>query len=221
MAKLELSMSSAYRHVAALAESGLLTTVVSGRYVLGPAIIQYDRQIQLTDPLLRSAQQVMPDLLRYAPENALVVLCRRYRDTVLCVHQLAKGPALPGVSFERGRPMPVFLGSTAKIILAYVPARDLRRIYQDNTAAIKAANLGTSWEEFTASLAVIRKARHVIAFAEVDPDRLGIAAPLLDSGRRILGSITLVTSTAEFASASRLAAIMIDGAREIEENMTG
>ena len=61
--------------------------MVSGAYSLGPAIIQYDRQIQLTDPLLRVSKPVMTDLLRVAPRGSVVLLCRIFRETVLCVHQ--------------------------------------------------------------------------------------------------------------------------------------
>jgi DNA-binding IclR family transcriptional regulator len=219
-AALGLSISSAYRYVSALEDAGFLTAVVKGRYTLGPAIMQLDRQVQLTDPLLSSARAVMSDLLGYAPSNAMVVLCRRFRETVLCVHQVSQGDGLPGVSFERGRPMPVFLGATAKVILAHVPTRDLKRMYRDRQRDIEAAKLGRNWDEFAALLAAIRKSRHAIAYAEVDPDRVGIAAPILDSNHRILGSITYVIAATDGASAGRLAVLAVDGAREIENNMS-
>lgn len=56
---LDVSMSTAYRYVLALEDVGLVATASAGRYILGPAIIQLDRQIQLTDPLLRTARPVM------------------------------------------------------------------------------------------------------------------------------------------------------------------
>ena len=43
-AALAVSVSSAYRYFAALTEAGLLTTIISGQYILGPALIQYDRK---------------------------------------------------------------------------------------------------------------------------------------------------------------------------------
>jgi len=126
---LEVSVSSAYRYFAALTEAGLLTSFASGHYVLGPAIIQYDRQIQLTDPLLRVAKPVMAEMIRFAPPSSILLLCRMFRESVLCIHQLTEPGAEIRVSYERGRPMPLFKGATSKIILSYLPSRDLRRLY--------------------------------------------------------------------------------------------
>ena len=56
-------MSTAYRYVLALEEVGLVAASGGGYYILGPAILQLDRQIQLTDPLLLSARPVMNRLI--------------------------------------------------------------------------------------------------------------------------------------------------------------
>ena len=218
-AALKVSLSSAYRYVATLEGAGLLTTVSSGSYTLGPAFIQCDRQIQLTDPLLRAARPIMAEILRFAPQASRVVLCRRFRDTVLCVHQISNGEGLSGVSYERGKPMPVFLGATSKVILAHQSQRDLQRLFRKHQAEIHAARLGKTWAEFSEILAGIRKAGYFIAHAEVDPERVGIAAPILDSNRRILGSLSYVVSMAEKSLAPRLGAIAISGARDIEKSM--
>ena len=216
---LDVSISSVYRYVAILEEAGLVTTVANGRYTLGPAIIQFDRQIQFTDPLLRHARPVMTDIARYAPAGTLVILCRRFRNTVLCVHEIANGQALPGISYERGRPMPLFRGATSKVILAQNTTPELQRLYRAHHLEIEAASLGTTWPEFAKRLAEIRKAKHFIAYAEVDPNRVGIAAPILDANRRILGSLSYVISMNDQASATRLAAIVMDGVRDIHKAM--
>ena len=225
-AALGVSVSSAYRYVAALTDAGLLTAGAGGRYALGPAIIQYDRQIQLTDPLLRAAKPVMADLLRFAPAGSTVLLCRLFRETVLCVHQLRHEPASPPastpppvstplVSYERGRPMPLFRGATSKVILAHLPARDLRRLHAAQPGAIAAAGLGDTWDAFRAAMAALRRAGHVVSQAEVDPGRVGIAAPIADD-RRVLGSLSYVVPLEHARDAARLASLAMGGAGEIE-----
>ncbi len=216
---LQVSASSAYRYFAVLTKAGLLATITSGRYTLGPAIIQYDRQIQLTDPLLRVAKPVMADIMRFAPAGSTVLLCRIFRETVLCVHEVAEADRQTRVSYERGRPMPLFKGATSKIILAYLPPRDLRRLYETHRAQIGAAKLGDAWEAFRNSMTQMRKAGHAVTHAEIDPERIGIAVPILDDHRRILGSLSYVISAAEERSVARLAALVATGAREIEEAM--
>jgi len=216
---LHVSTSSAYRYFSTLTEAGLLTTVASGHYTLGPAIIQYDRQIQLTDPLLNAAKPIMADLMRFAPPDSTVLLCRIFRETVLCVHQAVEADRPARVSYERGRPMPLFRGATSKIILAHFPLRDMRRLYESHHAQIMEAGLGDGWETFRKAMAKMRKAGHAVTYAEVDPGRIGLAAPILEGHGRVLGSISYVVPEAEQRAVPRLASLATAGAREIEQNM--
>jgi len=216
---LQVSVSSAYRYFAALTEAGLLATVANGHYVLGPAIIQYDRQIQLTDPLLRVAKPVMADIMRFAPADSTVLLCRIFRETVLCVHQVTEADKQPRVSYERGRPMPLFKGATSKIILAHLPSRDLRHLYDAYRGQIAAAKLGDAWEAFRNNMAAMRKAGHSITRAEVDPDCIGIAVPILDGHRRVMGSLSYVIPASEERMITRLVSLVAIGAREMEQGM--
>lgn len=214
-----VSASSAYRYVAALTEAGLLTQAGSGSYTLGPAIIQYDRQIQITDPLLRASKPVMADLMPFAPSGSAVLLCRVFRDRVLCVHQIVDPDQPTQGSYERGRPMPLFRGATSKVILAHLGMRELRPVFDRNRAEIAAAALGDTWEGFRTTMARLRRAGHVISRAELDPGSMGIAAPLLDEGRRVLGSLSYVIPLAREAMAARLAALVMAGAREVEQGI--
>lgn len=216
---LQVSPSSAYRYVASLTEAGLLTTITSGRYSLGPAIIQYDRQIQITDPLLQMAKPVMADLLRFAPADSTVLLCGIFRDTVLCVHQVAAEEGPSRVSYERGRPMPLFRGATSKIILAYLPPRELRRLYDAHPAEIAASSLGATWPAFRSAMTQMRRIGHAVTHAEVDADRIGISVPVLDVSRRVLGSLSYVIAASEERAIARLVSLASTGAREIREGM--
>lgn len=217
---MEVSVSSAYRYIASLMEAGLLTPGRDGAYVLGPAIIQYDRQIQLTDPLLAAAEPVMTDILHYAPPDSVVLLCRLFKDTVLCIHQVAHAsPAMAEVSYARGRPMPLFRGATSKIMLPYLPLRDLKRLFATYADEIRLAGLGGSWEEFRKSLSEMRKQGHAITHWEIDPERIGIGAPVLDENRRLLGSLSYVIPRSGMDAAARLAPLLAAAAREIEERI--
>ena len=191
----------------------------SSAYTLGPAIIQYDRQIQITDPLLRAAKPVMADIMRFAPSGSTVLLCRIFRETVLCVHQLAAADRPSQVSYERGRPMPLFRGATSKIILAHLAPRDLRRVYDANSAAVAAAGLGETWDIFRPCMTQMRRAGHAITRAELDARSVGIAAPILDDGRKVLGSLSYVIPLAEERMTARLASLAMTGAAEIEQAM--
>jgi DNA-binding IclR family transcriptional regulator len=218
--KLGVAVSSAYRLIGRLAKAGLVDAITPGRYVLGPAIIQLDRQIQLTDPLLQAARPVMDYLIGFAPEGSTVLLCRAFRDSVLCVHQVASGPQAP-VSYERGRPRPLLRGATSKAILASMPRRVLKRLFDTRAAEIQAAGLGSDWKEFLTKLRQLRMAGHVLANSEVDRGRFGIAAPVLSGERNAIGSLSFVleSNNADERTVNRLAPMVMSAAREIERAM--
>lgn len=215
---LKTSMSTVYRHLAALTDAGMVTATVAGRYTLGPAIIQYDRQIQLTDPLLLVARPVMTELIEYAPMNSVILLCRLFHDSVLCVHQVAKGTTAAAVSYERGKPMPLFRGATSKIILAFLSPRALANFYGRHEGAIRDAKLGSDLEEFRANMRTLRRSGHSIARREVDRERIGIAAAILDGQKRVLGSLSYVLpeAAADDRMITRLASLVMTGAQQIE-----
>jgi DNA-binding IclR family transcriptional regulator len=216
-----VSISSAYRFIARLEALGLISTAKPGEYVLGPAIIQYDRQIQLTDPLLTAARPVMAELAAFAPPGSVMLLCRSFGETVLCVHQvLGPGPA-GHVSYERGRPIPLFRGGASKAILAHIPSRILKRLYLQHAEEIAASGLGDSWTNFKAALAQLRKTGFVVSRGELDPGRVGISMPLFDDDRRAIGSISYAIGEDQYESrlVSRLASLLAVAASEIESAM--
>lgn len=217
---LEVSMSTAYRYVLALEEVGLVAASGGGYYILGPAILQLDRQIQLTDPLLLSARPVMNRLAGYAPDGSVVLLCRAFADTVLCIHQVhTKGPQSL-ISYERGRPMPLLRGATSRIILAHEPTRRLKRLYERHQEALRSSGMADSWEQFRSQQSQLRKTGYAVSFGEIDPDRIGIAVALLGEARQPIGSLSFVLpGSAGQEHIPILASVLATGSRDIAAGM--
>ena len=115
--------------------------------------------------------------------------------------------------------MPLFKGATSKIILSYLPSRDLRRLYAVHQSEIAEAGLGEDWEIFRKTMTKVRKLGHVISHGEVDPERIGIAVPILDDRSRILGSLSYVIAASEERAVARLVSLAAAAAREIEAGM--
>ncbi len=219
---LGVSATTAYRYFKRLTTAGLITPISGASYSLGPAIVQMDRQIQICDPMLNAARAVMVELVQYAAEGSTILLCRQFHDRVMCMHQvMGRGPQSP-VSYERGRLMPLFHGATSKIILAHLPTRTLKSLFAREAAEIAAAGLGDTWDEFRGTLAALRRSGVCISMGEIDAGRVGIAAPIFDGERTILGSLTFVLphARAEEALVGRLASLTATGAREIERAMS-
>jgi DNA-binding IclR family transcriptional regulator len=216
--RMHVSLATSYRYVNALVEAGMLEKLARNQYVLGPAIIAFDRQIRAADPVLKLAQPVMERLLRRLREPAAILLCRYYRQQVMCIHQETNQTGEPVSSYERGAPRPMFRGATSKVILAHLPPRTVANLWRDHRREIVATGMGPSFDDFKAALKALREEPVNVSSSEVDKGRTGIAAPIFDGNGRVTGSLSIVLlspKTNERAIA-RLRVAALSAAREIE-----
>ncbi|CAI2798303.1 MULTISPECIES: IclR family transcriptional regulator [Pseudomonas] len=188
-AALGYTRSTIYRYVRELAEASLLFQVEAGRYALGARIITWDRQLRLSDPLVRAAQSLEQALPRWS-EQQVWLICRLFKDQVVCIHQ--HGELFSEVSYSRGSPRPLFLGATSKAILANMTSRQHRQLFLENPDEVRASHLGQTWEQFRRALQQLRRQGYVASAAEIDPGVYGLAAPIFDSDGKVLGSISCV-----------------------------
>ncbi len=188
-ATLGFTRSTIYRYVRELAEANLLFQVEAGRYSLGARIITWDRQLRVSDPLVRAAQALEADFPRWC-EQQVWLICRLFKDRVVCIHQT--GELFSEVSYSRGSPRPLFLGATSKAILANLTSRQHNQLFLDNPTDVNASGLGQTWEQFRGSLQRLRRQGYVASAGEVDPGVYGLAAPIFDGDGKVVGSISCV-----------------------------
>lgn len=189
------SRATAYRYLQSLTEAGMLAPAMGGAYVLGPRVIELDRLVRMTDPLLTGAQGVLRDIAGRTGVNAM--LCSYYGDKVMCVDLVWPDTSVEQ-AYERGRPMPMFRGAMAKTILANLTTYRLRQIMTRHADEIRAAGLGESWTAFRTAMARLRKAPVVVTRGEVVPGLVGVGAALFDSDGRVLGSLVLAVPDARY-----------------------
>ena len=101
------SESTVYRYFRSLAAVGLIFSIRPGRYLLGPGIIHYERQLRISDPLIRAAQPAMVEMAAEYAGPGLIFVSRIYRDSVMTTHEHRIGaePFSEG-TFARGRLRP-------------------------------------------------------------------------------------------------------------------
>lgn len=197
--ELGLSGSTAYQYVRSLVDAGLLVSEKGGRYMVGPAIIALDRVTRRFDPLGNAASQELETLTASVDADAIGLLCRIYRLKVMCVDQRVVRPPSFAISYERGRPMPLTRGAASKCILAHLKSRALRKFYDSDPDAVRAAGLGDDWETFKRAIRELRKQSVLATKGELDPGLMGISAPVFDADDVVIGSIGLVVSAGDFA----------------------
>lgn len=217
--QLGYTSASAYRYLRELVDVGLLVRFPRG-YALGPRVIELDRQMTNFDPLLVASRGLVDELVKQTGLEVLV--CELYGATVINVLQRSGVDDLEA-NFGRGRPMDLFRSATARVILAFLLPRQLRRIYDSDPHQEELHHIGEHWQAFSKAMLAIRKTGYCISEGELDQENSGIAAPIFDEKRRILGSITLLGRSERFMGFNEdyLAGLVTSAANRITEQISG
>jgi DNA-binding IclR family transcriptional regulator len=219
---LEVSGSTAYRYFSSLTQVGLLDPVSGGRYVLGPAIMAIDRQLRLQDCLIQVARPVLSRLVSRNGGVGVALLCRRFRQQVMCIHQEFEHRPDYAVSYERGRPMGLYRGAASVVILANMPPRTLQKLWAEDAASIVASGLADSWEQLREIMRSIRRAGVYVSWGQIDKGLIGISAPIFQADRQRLASVSLVIheSAASASDVAGLCALVKAAAEEINTGLS-
>jgi len=212
------SRSTCYRYIKALQHAGLITPIAGGSYILGPRIIELDRQIRVCDPVYTAGGPPLQALATHTGHNAL--LCMLFSDTVMCVRESLHTDAPPGL-FSRGQKRPLFFGAASKVILAHLRPHQLRNLFAKHRASIARAGLGDDWEAFRNAMRGIRKAGYCVTEGEFNPGIVGIAAPVFNRAGKILGSlgIALPAETLNENANPLLAEVVMRAAQETTQRI--
>jgi DNA-binding IclR family transcriptional regulator len=212
------SRATTYRYVKALVDAGLLAPAAGGAYVLGARIIELDRQIRLCDPLLAAARDVMVRVCEALQAN--LMLCGFYGENVMCVHQEWIDAKVQS-SYERGRPMPLFRGATARVILAHLPTYQQKNLLLTYGKEIAESGLGENWDEFRGNLKTLRREGSCVSFGQIDNTLVGIGAPIFLGQGDVTGSLSFIVSRGGLKEAriEELRAAVKAAAAEISERL--
>lgn len=215
--RLDVSRTTAFRYARELSELGFLANY-GGRYSLGARIITLDYRIRLADPVLQAAQGIMQQIT--AETTISTFLCRMYNEQVIHVHH-EDGYEKALVSFGRGRPLPLFRGAASKMLMACVPPRRLRRIYERYAADPDVRRIASDWEGFNAFYRDIRKQGYYVSAEEVDPGLVGLAAPVFVPGAGTVAALCLVMTSQRLGllNVDGVATMLKERAREVSEKL--
>jgi DNA-binding IclR family transcriptional regulator len=183
LARLGYTRSTLYRYLKVLTDAEILTSLPGVGYTLGPRIAELDYDMRMRDPLIVASRPVMAELVAEFPGIAL--LCRRYRDKVLCVHQEQGGVSFRS-TYERGLALPLLRGAASRVILAHVGPAKLARLVVEH-----GEEFGADLDAVRATLKRIRLDGYDVTTEQVTSGMTGIAAPLFDAQHNILGSLSL------------------------------
>ena len=188
LTRLHFTRSTLYRYLKVLSAFGLVSSFPGRGYTFGPCIAEMNYKMRLRDLLILASRPVMAELVRETPGIAL--LCRRYRDKVLCVHQ-ERGATQFASVYERGRARPLTQGAASRIILANMPWRQVAHLFAHDSKAFRDGRLGETATAVRSALKEIRQRGWDVTAGHVMRGVTGIAAPILDHRGAVLGSLGL------------------------------
>lgn len=216
---LRVSPATAYRCLADLEAAGLVEPAGGGGYVLGPAIVELDRQIRIADPLIAAASDIAVGLSERT--RGTVLLCRLHALKVLCVHSVAGAAAPSFTGYERGRAMPLYQGATSRAILAHADDALLQRLLAEDAAGLRRAGWPAELAGLRQRTLADRAQTVLMTSGEVTPLTRGWAVPLF-ARQQLLGSLSVVRDrlgataqdSARIADTLHRAALRIQGRLE-------
>lgn len=187
-----LPQATGYRHIRDLCDAGLLVRLPHG-YAPGPRIIEWDYMVRSNDPLLAASRDVIDQLV--ADTGLELLLSQLYGERIVNTHYQHSAPN-ELLTLGRGRVVPLFRGSTSRVILAHLPSRALRRLFDAHSGEPELMHFAGDWKLYARRMAEVRRRGFASSSGELFPGRVGIAAPIFAEKGRVLGSLTLIGTAA-------------------------
>lgn len=218
MEELGYSRPTLYRYLKTLKEAGLLSSMPNTGFTLGPKVVEMDYLMRKSDRLIINGSAHLKNLTSKYSCTALLV--RWYGNRLLCVDS-DTSTKNPLSSYPRGRPMPLGRGAIARSIMAFLPRRHLVPLVERTLDDLRTIGLGHSVEDVMEQLKKVRKAGVSVAYGEVTPGVVGIAAPVFDAGRSPVASVcvTIAGNLVDGAEIERIAADVKAAARDVSDSL--
>ncbi len=217
-AELGLSKPTSYRYLKELVSADILQRLsgTSGDYTLGPKIAVLDYISRTTDPLVQISTPFMQEIA----ERTELCCLLTYLNRDYCIdvhHEVYKDVRL--LSYGRGCPRPVYMGSSPKVIMAHLSKQKIHDYYQRYAAQLSQLDFAHDEDAFITKMRKIKKQNHYLSHGELDPNVSGLSVPVKFSNKEAPLALTVVASKNrfEFINIERLIEILQENAANIEK----
>lgn len=219
--ELGLSKPTSYRYLKELVATELLQRLsgTSGDYTLGSKIAILDYISRTTDPLVQISIPFMQTIVERTEFSCLLTHLN-YDSCIDIHHELFKEASL--LSYGRGCPRPVFMGSSPKIIISHLPKQPILDYYQRFATELSEVGFAYSEAEFLLKMKQIKKQGYHFSNGELNPNVAGLSVPIKFSAKEPPLALTLLASKNrfEFVNLQKLIEILQENAALIEKKFT-
>lgn len=185
---LGVARSTAYRYLQSLVNGRFLEEAPGGGFRLGLRVLEIARLARRSYGLSEVAQPSMETLAEDVHET--VLLTRRTGDLVVCVDRAESSRAVR-ISYERGSALPINAGASALVLLAWSPEEEARRLLENAELRRFTPATLTDVDALMERLGRIRRLGYSVTRGELDPDVVGIAAPIRDENKQVVAAVSV------------------------------
>lgn len=188
--------SSTHRLLSELVQLGLLFRVGTANYAPGPRLARWGEVASGVTDIVRVSKAAMVRLRDEVGES--VHLYVRQRDRRVCVSAVEGNYELRHFT-EVGRPLPLSVGASGKLLLAFADAatqaQELRRVAKEPLTP-RAPTL----DELTAQLDEIRETEWSMSFGEREEGLAAAAVPIRDPAGAVTAALAISGPTARLTA---------------------
>ncbi|KUM81300.1 IclR family transcriptional regulator [Streptomyces griseorubiginosus] len=216
--RLGVARSTAYRYLQSLVAGRFLEEAPGGGFRLGLRVLEIARVARRSYGLSEVAVPSMESLAEEVHET--VLLTRRTGDLVVCVDRAESARAVR-ISYERGSALPINAGASALVLLAWSPDDEARRLLENAELRRFTSATLTDVDALMERLGRIRRIGYSVTRGELDPDVVGIAAPIRDENKQVVAAVSVAALASRVypEAETEIAQKVLATAQEISERM--
>ena len=217
--ELKLSKPTSYRYLKELVSAEILQRLsgTSGDYTLGSKIAVLDYISRQTDPLLKISVPFLKKITQRTEFSC--ILTHLNYDSCIDLHdEVFQDTQL--LTYGRGCPRPIYVGSSAKVILAHLPKQQLLDYYQRYSKQFEDVGFADNVDEFLIKIKKIKKQGYHFSNGELEPNIAALSVPIKFSSKEPPLSLSLIASKNrfEFVNIEKLVLILQENAVRIEQS---
>ena len=190
----------------------------TSKYRLGLRIIEYSNSFYNSFDFRQIAK---PFLKKICLETGLTTfLTAWYNGRSICIDSIAPSRnANTHLFVEIGKEMPFHSAASAKILLAYQPSEDIKRIINENTLPKYTSRTIVNPKKLEGHLSKIRESGFSICDEELEEGIKAISVPVKNINKEVIASITITGLSKRISNGNvkKITKVLLDAVQELSE----
>jgi DNA-binding IclR family transcriptional regulator len=165
------------------------------RYSLALKFLELGESVRRQVDILRLAQPILRELAQQSGDSAVLVLL--YGDKAVCVDRY-QGQHMLQAEDPIGELLPLHIGASPKMLLAYMPEGERERIIQGMELTRFTPITVTDRDELWKRLQQIRSQGHAVSYGDLEIGICAVAAPVRDHSGGVVAGVTVTVPEIRF-----------------------